>query len=169
MKISARPGADKPITPEGHARLSAELHQLLRIERPQVVETVSWAAGNGDRSENGDYIYGKKRLREIDRRVRYLTRRLEAAVIVDPSRQQRRDTVLFGATVRYVDENDRERTVTLVGADEIEPESGRISLTSPVGRALTGKRVGDAVSVSLPEGMTELEVLSISYPNFAAS
>jgi transcription elongation factor GreB len=158
-------GARNHMTPAGHARLRAELHALLKVERPKVVEIVSWAAGNGDRSENGDYLYGKKRLREIDRRARFLTRRLENAEVVDPARQTRRDRVFFGATVRYATERDEERRVTILGADEAEIARGEVSLQSPIARALLGAAVGDTVRLHTPAGAEELEVLSISYPS----
>ncbi len=156
------------ITPEGFAGLSAEHDQLWQVERPQVVQTVSWAAGNGDRSENGDYIYGKKRLRQIDSRVRYLRQRLENLTVVDPREQKNRDQVFFGATVRYERENGAGQTVTIVGKDETEPGPDsairRISMDSPVGHALMNKTVGALVNVKTPGGEEELEVVSISYP-----
>jgi transcription elongation factor GreB len=152
------------MTPAGHARLRAELHQLMRVERPQVVEIVSWAAGNGDRSENGDYLYGKKRLREIDRRARFLGKRLEIAEVVDPAAQANRDQVFFGATVTYVNPRDEERTVTILGVDEADISRGEVSLHSPIARALLRARVGDAVRVQTPSGPEELEVLAIAYP-----
>lgn len=152
------------ITPAGHARFSDELRRLLRDERPKVVEIVSWAAGNGDRSENGDYLYGKKRLREIDHRVRWLTRRLENAVVVDPARQTDRERVYFGASVRYVGEDKRERTVTILGADEADFTRGEVSLLSPIARALIGARAGDVVMLRSPRGLEEIEVLAIHYP-----
>ena len=151
------------MTPGGFAILQEELRQLMRVERPKVVEVVSWAAGNGDRSENGDYIYGKKRLREIDRRVRYLTKSLESAEVVDPAQQKRRDQVFFGATVTYVRQDDSEHTVTLVGIDEAELSVGKISWISPVARALLKARVGDEVAVRTPAGVEAIEVLSIGY------
>lgn len=157
-------GTKNYMTPAGHARMQAELRRLLREERPKVVEIVSWAAGNGDRSENGDYLYGKKRLREIDRRARFLTKRLESAEVVDPVRQTRRDRVFFGATVTYVNGRDEEVTVTLVGIDEADLEAGRISWISPVARALLKAQVGDLVTVRTPAGAEELEVTSIAYP-----
>ena len=158
------PGTKNYMTPAGHARLRDELHQLMRVERPKIVEIVSWAAGNGDRSENGDYLYGKKRLREIDRRARFLGKRLEIAEVVDPAQQQRRDQVFFGARVTYVDEQDTERSVTLLGVDEADIARGEISLNSPVARALLGKRVGDAVKIHTPRGIEEIEILEIEYP-----
>ena len=158
------PGMKNYMTPAGHARLHAELHQLLRVERPKVVEIVSWAAGNGDRSENGDYLYGKKRLREIDRRARWLNRRLDIAEVVDPSRQANRDRVYFGATVTYVTEDDTERTVTLLGADESDIGRGEVSLFSPIARALLRARVGEVVKMVTPRGIEAVEVLAIRYP-----
>ncbi|MDH3662817.1 MAG: transcription elongation factor GreB [Alphaproteobacteria bacterium] len=152
------------LTPAGAARFQAELHQLRAVERPKVVEVVSWAAGNGDRSENGDYIYGKKRLREIDRRMRFLIKRLEKAKIVDPSAQTVVDRVFFGATVTYADEDEHERTVTIVGVDEARLDQGEISLVSPVARALLRARVGDWVPLRKPGGDEEIEVRGISYP-----
>lgn len=152
------------LTPAGAARFQAELHELRAVERPKVVEVVSWAAGNGDRSENGDYIYGKKRLREIDRRMRFLIKRLEKAKIVDPAVQPVRDRVFFGATVTYVDEDERERTVTIVGVDEARLDQGEISLISPVARALLRARVDDGCLVRKPGGEEEIEVRRIAYP-----
>jgi len=157
-------GAKNYITPDGFRRLQDELKQLQHDERPRVVDIVSWAAGNGDRSENGDYIYGKKRLREIDRRLRFLDKRLAAAVPVDPARQTRRDQIFFGATVRYVRADDTEVAVTIVGIDETTFGPDRISWTSPVARALIQKRVGDTVTVRTPGGTDELEILEIRYP-----
>ena len=155
------------MTPEGHQRLRAELDQLMRTERPRVVEIVSWAAANGDRSENADYQYGKRRLREIDRRARFLTKRLENAAVVDPSRQTMRERVFFGATVTYVDESDLERTVTIVGVDEADMAVGKISPTSPLSVALikAKARRGDEVSVFTPRGVEIVEVLSVRYPD----
>jgi len=157
-------GGKNYMTRAGHDRLAAELHALLRVERPKVVEIVHWAAGNGDRSENGDYLYGKKRLREIDRRARFLTRRLENAEVVDPARQTRRDRVFFGATVTYVTGNDEQRSVTILGADEAEIGRGEVSLHAPIARALLGLRVGDTVRLRTPAGTDEVEVLAIRYP-----
>jgi transcription elongation factor GreB len=156
-------GAKNYMTPAGHARMEAELRHLTGVERPQVVEVVSWAAGNGDRSENGDYLYGKKRLREIDRRVRYLLKRLEIAEVVDQSRQTNRDQVFFGATVTYADSQDEERTVRIVGVDEARQEEGEVSWVSPVARALLKARVGDVVRVNAPAGIEEIEVVAIAY------
>ncbi|WP_038012422.1 transcription elongation factor GreB [Terasakiella pusilla] len=157
--------ADRPnyITPEGLLNLKGEKYQLWSIERPKVVKVVTWAAGNGDRSENADYQYGKKRLREIDRRVRFLTKRIEAAQVVNPQEQTNRDQVFFGATVIY--ENDREEKVTvrIVGEDEVDSTKGLISWISPVARALIKGRVGDLVTVKTPKGEEELEILEIRY------
>ena len=157
------PGTRNYMTPGGFAALRAELEHLLRVERPQIVEIVSWAAGNGDRSENGDYIYNKKRLREIDRRVRYLTKRTESAEIVDPRRQQNLDRVFFGATVTYARADDSEHTVTLVGVDEADLDHGKINWLSPVARALMKAAVGDAVDVRTAAGAETIEVVSIAY------
>jgi transcription elongation factor GreB len=159
------PGGKNYITPDGFERLKAERRQLWSIDRPEVVRVIEWAAGNGDRSENGDYIYGKKRLREIDRRLRFLDKRLAAAVPVDPARQTRREQVFFGATVTYVREDDTETTITITGIDETTFAPGRISWTSPVARALMQKRVGDTVTVRTPAGREDLEILSIRYPD----
>ncbi|OYQ31752.1 transcription elongation factor GreB [Niveispirillum lacus] len=157
-------GQKNHITPQGFERMRAELNQLLRVERPKVVEIVHWAAGNGDRSENGDYIYGKKRLREIDRRMRFLSKRLEIANVVDPTQQKHREQVFFGATVTYAREDGTENTVTIVGVDETDMGPGRISWVSPVARALLKARKGDLVSLRTPAGVEELEVISITYP-----
>jgi len=151
------------MTPAGFAMLQKELRTLQRDERPKVVETVSWAAGNGDRSENGDYIYGKKRLREIDRRLRYLSKRLESAEVVDPEQQQKLDQVFFGATVTYARSDGSEYTVTLVGIDEIEVEKGKISWISPMAKALFKARAGDTVELRTPTGTEALEVLEVRY------
>jgi len=157
-------GAPNYITRAGHERLLAELRALMRVERPRIVEIVHWAAGNGDRSENGDYLYGKKRLREIDRRARFLTKRLEIAEIVDPAAQPRRDRVYFGATVTYAADDGAERTVTILGVDEADLSRGEVSLRSPIARALLRSRVGDTVRLQTPSGPAELEILAISYP-----
>ena len=153
------------ITPAGFAALTEELHQLWDIERPEVVRTVSWAAGNGDRSENGDYIYGKKRLRQIDGRVRFLRKRLDAVTVVDPASQTDRERVLFGATVKFEREDGKVQTVTIVGKDETDPSNGHISMDSPIARALLKKTVGQLAPVMTPGGEDELEILEISYPN----
>jgi transcription elongation factor GreB len=151
------------ITPAGHARLKTELLQLLDVERPEVVRIVSWAASNGDRSENGDYLYGKKRLREIDRRIRFLTRRLDRAEVVDPSQQAGNDQIFFGATVTYLQSDGVERTVRIVGIDEVDPLNGQISWISPVARALIKAREGDSVSLQTPAGKLELDILRVRY------
>jgi transcription elongation factor GreB len=156
-------GAKNYMTPPGFARLQEELRVLLRVERPKIVERVSWAAGNGDRSENGDYIYGKRRLGEIDRRVRYLSKRLESALVVDPRDQKNRDQVFFGATVTYADENDATRTVKIVGVDEADIERGHVSWISPIARALLKARKGDTVDVQTPAGKETVEVIDIRY------
>lgn len=158
------PGTPFYMTPEGHAALARELHALWHEERPKVVEVVSWAAGLGDRSENADYQYGKRRLRQIDGRVRFLRRRLERAEVVDAARQTRRDKVFFGATVTYARMDDSEVTVTIVGMDEADAARGRISWVSPVARALLGKGVGDVVKLRTPAGLEEIEVAAIAYP-----
>lgn len=160
-------GAKNYITPAGLQRLRDELKQLKTVERPKVVEIVSWAAGNGDRSENGDYLYGKKRLREIDRRIRFLLKRLEIAEPVDPALQKNRDQVFFGATVTYADENDRERTIRIVGIDEARIELGEVSWISPIARALIKARIGDVVELRTPQGSQQIEVLGISYKDVA--
>ncbi|MCE9508308.1 MAG: transcription elongation factor GreB [Alphaproteobacteria bacterium] len=152
------------MTPGGFAMLEEELRRLLRDERPKVVEIVSWAAGNGDRSENGDYLYGKKRLREIDRRLRYLTKRLESAEVVDPRKQQGLERVFFGATVAYAREDGTEHTVTLVGPDEADVSKGKISWLSPVAKALMKSQAGDTVQLRVGSGPETLKVLSVSYP-----
>jgi len=157
-------GMKNYMTPAGYARLQAELHQLLRVERPKIVEIVSWAAGNGDRSENGDYLYGKKRLREIDHRARWLTKRLDIAEVVDPAGQTNRDRIYFGATVSFVTEDDTERTVTILGADESDITRGEVSLFSPIARALLRARVGEVVKMHTPRGVEEVEVVAIGYP-----
>ncbi len=158
------PGGKNYITRPGYDRLRAELFQLMDEERPKIVEIVHWAASNGDRSENGDYLYGKKRLREIDRRIRFLTRRLEIAEVVDPSLHHGNDQVFFGATVTYADEQGQETTVTIMGVDEADSASGQISWISPVARALIKARVGDVVKLAVPGGLQELEVLEVRYP-----
>ncbi len=161
-------GTRNYITPVGFRRLQDELKHLIREERPVVVETVSWAAGNGDRSENGDYIYGKRRLREIDRRIHFLTKRLEIAEVVDVGLQKARDQVFFGATVTYVNTRDEEVTITIVGVDEANLDDGRVSWMSPVARALLKSRVGDVVEFRAPAGIEQLEVLAIAYGDAGA-
>lgn len=160
-------GAPNYITPAGFAKLRNEYRQLFEVERPKVVETVSWAAGNGDRSENGDYIYGRKRLREIDRSLTRLSGRMKDAVVVDPGAQPDKARAFFGSTVTFVDEQDRERVVTVVGQDEADSSAGLISWKSPIARALNGARVGDVRIVHLPAGPQEIEVLAIAYPTSA--
>ncbi len=157
-------GSRNYLTPKGYAALRTELLGLIDVERPKVVEVVSWAAGNGDRSENGDYIYGKKRLREIDRRIRFLTRRLDIAEVADPSVHHGTDQVFFGATVVIADSDGRERTVTIKGVDEVEPLNGEISWVSPIARALLKARKGDEVLVQTPGGQQRLEIVAVSYP-----
>lgn len=157
-------GSKNYMTPAGNRRLKAELQHLLRKERPEVVEIVAWAAGNGDRSENGDYIYGKKRLREIDRRIRFLTKRLEIAEVVDQRLQKDRDRVFFGARVTFENGRGEEKTVRIVGVDEARLEMGEISWVSPVARALLKAEEGDVVKVQTPTGLDELEVLEVDYP-----
>lgn len=156
-------GTKNYMTPAGHARLQAEFTHLVKVERPEVVSVVSWAAGNGDRSENGDYIYGKKRLREIDRRLRFLTKRLDNAVVVDPTAQENTDCVYFGATVSVMDQNGDEFTYSIVGLDEADPGRGRISWVSPLARALIKARLGDSVRFQSPGGLRELDIVAIEY------
>ena len=151
------------MTPTSFAALQAERRELMQVERPKVVEVVAWAAGNGDRSENGDYIYGKKRLREIDRRVRYLIKRLENAKVVDPEQQQGLEKVFFGATVTYAEADGDQCTVTLVGVDEADMEQGKISWISPVARALMKSEIGDKVTLKVPAGVKTLEIVDIEY------
>ena len=165
LVVPSAPAAGKNyITPDGYGRLRAELLGLMDDERPKVVEIVHWAASNGDRSENGDYIYGKKRLREIDRRIRFLTQRLEIALITDPSVHHGQDQVFFGATVTYVDDAEVARQVTILGIDEADTLQGEISWVSPVARALLKSRVGDEVNLVTPHGLQVLEVLRVTYP-----
>ncbi len=156
-------GAKNYMTPAGFHRLQDELVQLTRVERATVVEIVSWAAGNGDRSENGDYIFGKRRLAEIDRRTRFLRKRLEIAVVVDPAEQTNREQVFFGARVTYADSKDEERTVRIVGMDEARIEAGEVSWVSPIARALMRAHAGDMVELRSPAGVEQIEVLDISY------
>lgn len=157
-------GTRNYMTPQGYARLRAELLMLLDDERPKIVETVHWAAKNGDRSENGDYLYGKKRLREIDRRVRFLTKRLEIAEVTDPSVHHGGDQVFFGATVTYVEDDGTERTVTIKGIDEAQSQLGEVSWVSPIARTLLRSRVGDVLKLETPAGTKEVEVLCVDYP-----
>ena len=157
-------GSKNYMTRRGYDALRVELDQLVRIERPQMVETVAWAAGNGDRSENGDYIYGKKRLREIDRRIRFLIKRIESAEVVDPERQQGLEQVFFGATVSFCDlDTDEEQTLQIVGVDEADAAQGRISWISPLARAVLKAKVGDVVRFQSPAGMREIEITDVQY------
>jgi transcription elongation factor GreB len=157
-------GARNYMTPAGYRRLKDELLGLIDEERPKVVETVHWAAKNGDRSENGDYLYGKKRLREIDRRIRFLSKRLEMAEVTDPSLHHGNDQVFFGATVTYVEEDGTERTVTILGIDEADAGAGQVSWISPIARTLLKSRVGDVLKLPTPAGVREIEVLDVEYP-----
>jgi transcription elongation factor GreB len=161
-------GSKNYITPQGYAVLRDELLELIDDERPRIVDIVHWAASNGDRSENGDYLYGKKRLREIDRRIRFLTKRLEIAEVTDPSVHHGRDQVFFGATVTYVDEADVERTVTIMGIDEADSLKGQVTWVSPIARALLKAREGDVVKLVTPVGVQEVEVVEVRYPAPAA-
>jgi transcription elongation factor GreB len=156
-------GVKNYMTPEGHRRMQQELRRLTREERPKVVEVVAWAAGNGDRSENGDYIYGKKRLREIDSRIRFLSKRLESAEVVDPRQQKNHDQVFFGATVTYADRRGAEKTVTIVGIDEADLDHGQVSWISPIARALMKAYKGDVVELRTPSGIEPIEVIEIRY------
>ena len=156
-------GSKNYMTPAGHARMQAELAHLVRVERPEVVNIVSWAAGNGDRSENGDYIYGKKRLREIDRRIRFLTKRLENALVVDPTQQENMERVFFGATVSVLDEAGKGVSYSIVGLDETDPGRNRISWVSPLARALLKAQIGDSIRFQAPGGLRELEIVDIEY------
>jgi transcription elongation factor GreB len=162
-QVALPAGAKNYMTPKGFRQLQAELQNLLHVERPKIVEMVSWAAGNGDRSENGDYIYGKKRMGEIDRRLRYLSKRLEAAEVVDPAKQKHLKQVFFGATVTYSDSRDNEKTITIVGIDEADIERNLVSWVSPVARALMKAREGDSVDVRTPAGSEAIDVISIRY------
>jgi transcription elongation factor GreB len=157
------PGTKNYITPEGLHRLQEEFDRLQKVERPQTVETVSWAAGNGDRSENGDYIYGKRRLREIDRRLRLLRKRMEIAEVVDPARQKDHDRIYFGATVVYRNSRNEDKTIRIVGIDEARPEHDEVSWVSPIAKALLRAGEGDVVDVRTPKGVERIEVVKISY------
>ncbi len=157
------PGQNNYITPAGYKRLQEELDQLWKVERPALVKTITWAASNGDRSENGDYIYGKKRLREIDRRIRFLAKRMDKAIVVDPAQRGECDQVFFGATVTVSDDDGVETTYSIVGVDEAEPARGLVSWVSPLARALLKAREGDTVSLFIPGGVAELEVVEVSY------
>ena len=163
---ATRPGSRNYLSPAGYARLKAELKALVEIERPKVVQVVAWAASNGDRSENGDYLYGKKRLREIDRRVRFLIKRLEGADVVDSAGRDS-DQVYFGATVTVADESGAQRTVSIVGVDEIDPQRGRVSWISPMATALLKGSVGDVVTLRTPRGNEDLEILEIRYDDLS--
>jgi transcription elongation factor GreB len=158
------PGGKNYITPVGYKALRDELLALIDVERPKVVDAVHWAASNGDRSENGDYIYGKKRLREIDRRIRFLTKRLEIAVIAEPSLHFGNSQIFFGATVTYIDDADQERTVRIVGVDEANSALGEVSWVSPIARTLLKARVGDVLRLVMPDRAAEIEVLAVHYP-----
>jgi transcription elongation factor GreB len=158
------PGARNYITPQGYQRLRDELMQLIDVERPRVVEVVHWAASNGDRSENGDYLYGKKRLREIDRRIRFLTKRLDIAEVADPSAHHGNDQIFFGATVTYANGRGEHRTITIKGIDEADSLRGEVSWVAPIARALLKAREGDEVSLATPGGTERLEVLEVRYP-----
>ncbi|MES3024440.1 MAG: transcription elongation factor GreB [Pseudomonadota bacterium] len=157
-------GAKNYITPAGYQRIKDELLHLIDVDRPEVVRIVHWAASNGDRSENGDYIYGKRRLRQIDGRIRFLTKRMDTAAVVDPSVHHGSDQVFFGATVRYANSAGEQHTVTIVGIDELDPLKGKISWVSPVARAMTKAREGELVTLQTPLGNEELELLEVSYP-----
>ncbi|NUM87574.1 MAG: transcription elongation factor GreB [Bdellovibrionales bacterium] len=157
------PGGKNYITPAGHQRLRDELQRLLNVERPEVVRVVSWAASNGDRSENGDYLYGKRRLREIDRRIRFLTKRLEIAVVVDPLTRKNTKKVLFGATVTVENESGQRRTYSIVGVDEGDAGRGRVSWVSPIGKALLQAEEGDVVTLRTPGGEEDLEIVKVDY------
>jgi transcription elongation factor GreB len=158
---------DRPnhITPEGFRRLREEYEALFAGERPKLLETIAWAAANGDRSENADYQYGRRRLREVDRRINFLARRMKAAKVIDPAKQEDRARIWFGATVTLADENDDERIVTLVGEDEADAGTGRVSWHSPIARAVRGAAVGDVRRVALPAGTKDYEVMAIRYPD----
>lgn len=162
-------GSKNYMTPAGYQRLKHELLHLIDVERPDVVKIVSWAASNGDRSENGDYLYGKKRLREIDRRIRFLTKRLDQAEVVDPSTREATDQIFFGATVSYAEPDGTEQTITIVGMDEVDPGRGYVSWISPVARALLKAREGDRVFLRLPQGACALEILSVEYRTLEGS
>ncbi len=169
LALAIPPGSKNYITPAGYQRIRDELLQLIDVDRPEVVRIVHWAASNGDRSENGDYIYGKRRLREIDRRIRFLTKRMDLAAIVDPSMHHGGDQVFFGARVTYRNQADQTHTITIVGIDELDPLNGKISWVSPVARAITKARVGDLITLTTPDGPQELEILDVVYPAPAAA
>jgi len=158
-------GARNYITPQGYQRLREELRMLLDVQRPEVVQTVSWAASNGDRSENGDYLYGKKRLREIDRRIRFLTKRLDIAEVADPSVHHGSDQIFFGATVTFANARGEQRRITIKGVDEADALAGEVSWVAPIARALLKAREGDEVSLATPGGILQIEVLRVEYPS----
>jgi transcription elongation factor GreB len=166
-RASAADGAGQAprnyMTPQGYARLKAELAQLWENERPELVKTITWAASNGDRSENGDYIYGKKRLREIDRRIRYLSKRLDNAAVVDPSERGDTEQIFFGATVTYAGPDGVEQTVSIVGLDEVDPGRGRVSWISPIAKALLRKQAGDRIRLATPGGIEDIDVIEVRY------
>jgi transcription elongation factor GreB len=164
LALAIPPGSKNYITPAGYQRIKDELLQLIDVDRPEVVRIVHWAASNGDRSENGDYIYGKRRLREIDRRIRFLTKRMDSAAIVDPSVHHGSDQIFFGATVKYQNQAGETHTITIVGIDELDPLNGKISWVAPVSRAITKAREGDLVTLATPHGAEELEILEVTYP-----
>ncbi|HAT33026.1 MAG TPA: transcription elongation factor GreB [Janthinobacterium sp.] len=164
LALAIPAGAKNYITPAGYQRIKDELLHLIDVDRPEVVKIVHWAASNGDRSENGDYIYGKRRLREIDRRIRFLTKRMDLAAIVDPSVHHGGDQVFFGATVTYRNQAGETHTITIVGIDELDPLNGKISWVSPVARAITKAREGDSITLNTPHGAEELELLEVRYP-----
>jgi transcription elongation factor GreB len=155
------------MTPQGYARLRAEFSQLWENERPELVKTIAWAASNGDRSENGDYIYGKKRLREIDRRLRYLSKRLDGAVVVDPAQRGETEQIFFGATVTYMTADGAEHSISIVGMDEVDPARGRVSWISPIAKALLKKQPGDRVQLATPGGLEDIEVIDVRYEALA--
>lgn len=163
------PGTKNYITATGYNRLRDELMRLIDVDRPEVVQIVHWAASNGDRSENGDYIYGKKRLREIDRRIRFLTRRLDKAEVVDPSLQGDNDQIFFGARVTYANQSGEETTITIVGMDEVDLDNNHVSWISPIAKALIKAREGDTVPLRTPAGIEQIDILEVSYPSKTAS
>lgn len=165
--LSQPAGGKNYITPRGYARLKSEFTQLLDVERPELVKVVHWAASNGDRSENGDYIYGKKRLREIDRRLRFLTQRLDNAVVVDPAARGATDQIFFGARVTYMDGTGEAHTIVIVGMDEVDPGRGHVSWISPIARALLRKREGDTATVLTPLGEQQIEIVEVRYEALA--
>ncbi len=171
-RSAAAPSTPPPrnyVTPAGYARLKAELTRLLDVERPELVKVISWAASNGDRSENGDYIYGKKRLREIDRRIHYLGKRLDQSVVVDPATRGETDQIFFGATVEYIESGGDMHTVTIVGMDEADPARGYVSWISPIAKALLKRHVGDTVKLATPGGTEEIEIVDVRYAAVATS